>query len=45
MSLQFSYACDYYVERFRIYAGNSITQRDDFVVEQCLKFVKSALKK
>lgn len=45
MSLQFSYACDYYIERFRIYAGNNITERDDFVVEQCLKFVKSALKK
>lgn len=45
MSLQFSYSCDYYIERFRIYAGNDITERDDFVVEQCLKFVKSALKK
>ena len=45
MSLQFSYACDYYIERFRIYAGCDITERDDFVVEQCLKFVKSALKK
>ncbi len=45
MSLQFSYACDYYIERFRIYVGNDITGRDDFVVEQCLKFVKSALKK
>lgn len=45
MTLQFSYACDYYKERFRIYAGNNITDRDDFVVEQCLKFVKSALKK
>ncbi len=45
MSLQFSYACDYYIERFRIYAGNDITERDDFVVDQCLKFVKAALKK
>ena len=45
MTLQFSYACDYYKERFRIYAGNNIIDRDDFVVEQCLKFVKSALKK
>ena len=45
MLLQFSYACDYYIERFGIYAGSDITERDDFVVEQCLKFVKSALKK
>ena len=45
MSLQFSYSCDYYKERFRIYVGNDITERDDFVVDQCLKFIKSALKK
>ena len=45
MSLQFSYACDYYKERFKIYAGDSILEKDDFVVEQCLKFIKSALKK
>lgn len=45
MSLQFSYSCDYYKERFRIYVGNDILNRDDFVVEECLKFIKSALKK
>lgn len=45
MNLQFSYACDYYKERFRIYTGGDILNRDDFVVEQCLKFIKSALKK
>lgn len=45
MSLQFSYASDYYKERFRIYNGNDILDKDDFVVEQCLKFIKSALKK
>ena len=28
-----------------IFTGSDITERDDFVVEQCLKFVKSALKK
>lgn len=45
MNLQFSYASDYYKERFRIYSGNDILDKDDFVVEQCLKFIKSALKK
>ncbi len=45
MSLQFSYACDYYKERLKIYCGNDILNKDDFVVEQCLKFIKSALKK
>ena len=45
MNLQFSYACDYYKERFKIYTGNDTPARDDFVVEQCLKFIKSAFKK
>jgi len=45
MNLQFSYACDYYKERLKIYTGNDTPDRDDFVVEQCLKFIKSALKK
>ena len=45
MSLQFSYACEYYEERFRVYAGEDILSRDDYVVEQIIQFVKSALKK
>lgn len=45
MSLQFSYACDYYEERFRVYAGDDILNRDDYVVSQIITFVKSALKK
>lgn len=42
MSLQFSYACDYYAERFKVYVGEDVFERDDFVVEQMLKFIKSA---
>jgi len=42
MSLQFSYACEYYTTRFRMYAGEDILERDDFVVEQVLKFAKGA---
>lgn len=42
MSLQFSYACDYYAERFKVFVGDDIFERDDFVVEQMLKFIKSA---
>lgn len=45
MSLQFSYACAYYEERFRVYAGGDIFDRDDYVVGQIIKFVKSALEK
>lgn len=45
MSLQFSYACEYYEERFRVYAGEEIFDRDDYVVDQIILFVKSALQK
>ena len=44
MNIQFSYACDYYRERYKIYAGDDIFRKDEFAVENILKFVKSALK-
>ncbi|MEE1320957.1 MAG: TetR/AcrR family transcriptional regulator [Acutalibacteraceae bacterium] len=44
MNIQFSYACDYYRERYKIYAGDDIFQKDEFAVENILRFVKSALK-
>lgn len=44
MALQFSYSCEYYSERFKIFAGEDILDKDDFVVEQMLKFIKSAFK-
>ena len=44
MSLQFSYACDYHKKLFRIYLGDTLPEQDDFVVEQLLRFIKSALK-
>lgn len=46
MTLQFSYAGDYYEERFKIYCGEGIDrpEKDEFVIEQILKFIKSALK-
>lgn len=42
MMFQFSYSCEYYRERFKIYAGDDILSRDDFVVEQTLAFIKAA---
>lgn len=42
MMLQFSYCCPYYTERFKMYAGSDITDRNEFVAEQLLKFIKSA---
>lgn len=42
MLLQFSYSCDYYIERFRIYCGDDILERDDLVAKQLLMFFESA---
>lgn len=44
MNLQFSYACTYYGRRLSIYAGKDIFEKDDFVVENVLRFIKRALK-
>ena len=44
MNIQFSYACDYYCERYKIYAGEDIFQKDEFAVENILRFIKAALK-
>lgn len=43
MMLQFSYACDYYRERFKVYVNGDILDQDDFVVDQTMKFIRSAL--
>jgi len=42
MMLQFSYSCDYYRERFKIFCGDDILKDDEKVVEELLKFLKSA---
>lgn len=42
VSLQYAYSCEYYKERFRIFAGDGVFDNDDFVVEQTLHFIKSA---
>lgn len=44
MMLHFSYACDYYKDRFRIYFGDNALDNDEKVREQMLKFIGSALK-
>lgn len=41
-SLQFSYTCDYYRERFKIFAGVDILDDDELVIQQLLKFIESA---
>lgn len=42
MMLQFSYSCDYYKERAKIYCGEDIFSNDDKVVAELLKFLESA---
>jgi AcrR family transcriptional regulator len=45
MMLQYSYATEYYRCRFKLFAGNDIFERDDFVVKETLKFIKAAFDK
>jgi AcrR family transcriptional regulator len=42
MMLQFSYSCEYYRERFKIYCGEETLQDDERVVQELLKFFESA---
>lgn len=42
MMLQFSYTCNYYKERFKLYAGAEILERDDFVLEESMRFIRAA---
>lgn len=43
MMLHFSYACDYYKDRFRIYCGDDALDKDAFIKEQLMKFIGGAL--
>lgn len=40
--LQFSYACEYYRERMKLFIGEDIFDQDELVVEQLMKFIKGA---
>lgn len=40
--LQFSYACDYYKERMKLYVGLDVFENDDQMAEQLMKFIKGA---
>lgn len=42
MMLQFSYCCEYYRERFKLYCGADIFSDDEKVVSELLKFFESA---
>jgi len=40
--LQFSYACEYYKERMKIYVREDVFDNDELVVEQLMKFIRGA---
>ncbi len=42
MMMQFSYACPYYMERFKLYGGSDVMENDEYVTRQLLKFMESA---
>ena len=43
--LQFSYSCEYYKERMKLYVDENIFEQDDLVEEQLIKFIKGAFLK
>lgn len=44
MNIQFTYACDYYSLRHKIYSGDDIFEKDEFVIKNILLFIEAALK-
>lgn len=42
MTLQFSYTCDYYRERLKLFCGEDIFENDDRMVTELLKFLEAA---
>ncbi|MNI55776.1 hypothetical protein D3C73_1107470 [compost metagenome] len=40
--MQFSYSCDYYKERMKIFCGEDVEDRDEEMISQLLKFLESA---
>ena len=43
MMLQFSYSCDYYRERLKLYVGEDVFEDDDRIAAQLRKFLAGAL--
>ncbi|MEX1377510.1 MAG: TetR/AcrR family transcriptional regulator [Eubacteriales bacterium] len=43
MMLQFSYSCEYYKDRMKIYTYSTVFENDELLVEQMMMFIKGAL--
>ncbi|WP_199563519.1 MULTISPECIES: TetR/AcrR family transcriptional regulator [unclassified Oceanispirochaeta] len=42
MSLQFSYASEYYKERMKIYVGEDVFDNDELIIQEMMKFISRA---
>lgn len=40
--LQFSYACDYYKNRLKMFVGENVFEQDELMVDQLMKFIRGA---
>lgn len=43
MMLQFSYSCDYYRERMKIFCGEDVLDNDEKVAEEFIRFIGTAI--
>ena len=43
MMMQFSYSCDYYRERMKIFCGEDVLDNDEKVAEEFIRFIGTAL--
>lgn len=43
MMLQFSYSCEYYIDRMKIYTYKDVLENDEKLLEQVMLFIKGAL--
>lgn len=42
VTLQFSYACEYYKERMKLFIGEDVFDKDELVVQELMKFIRGA---
>lgn len=43
LTLQFSYSCEYYKQRLRIFVNEDVLENDEMVLKQLMSFIKGAL--
>ena len=43
MLLQFSYSCDYYKQRLKMFLGEDVFEKDEYLCDQLMNFIRGAL--